>query len=372
MTGLRDATRLTGARRLLEATTAIQQLLSGGQGSKPSSPDHRNTIDGVAERLSETAALAHRKKPDFLGKVSLRDLVRPRAAPAATNGVNVSSGASFEWKTFPGSAGSRRYRLYVPSGYNSAWAAPLLVMLHGCTQSPDDFASGTRMNEAAEGAGCLVAYPEQTSSANMQKCWNWFGEGDQHRDAGEPSIIAGLTREIMEGYAVDPARVYVAGLSAGGAMAAIMGDAYPDLYAAVGIHSGLATAAAQDMPSAFAAMRQGAQGKQRGGARVIPTIVFHGDGDHTVSPLNGNAVIAQSMAGQRMTSQTEQGGLPGKRQHTRTIHFDSAARPLLEHWVVRGAPHAWSGGSAEGSYTDPGGPDATAEMVRFFLEHPRD
>jgi poly(hydroxyalkanoate) depolymerase family esterase len=251
-------------------------------------------------------------------------------------------------------------------------------MLHGCTQSPDDFAAGTRMNAVAEGHICLVAYPGQTSSANRQKCWNWFSEGDQQRDGGEPSLIAGITREVMRDYAIDPRRVYVAGLSAGGAAAAVLGQAYPDLYAAIGVHSGLACGAARDLPSAFAAMQRGnggsayrAAGISRSGPqRVVPAIVFHGDRDTTVNPRNGDAVVAQAARGAALRTHAEEGRVPGGYAYSRALHADANGQTVIEQWVIHGAGHAWFGGSPAGSYTDPRGPDATGEMLRFFLEHP--
>jgi poly(hydroxyalkanoate) depolymerase family esterase len=276
-------------------------------------------------------------------------------------------GGRFLAKTFSNPTGSRPYKLYIPSGYRGR-PVPLIVMLHGCTQSPDDFATGTRMNVAAEVHTCLVAYPGQTRAANMQKCWNWFNDADQQRSGGEPSLIAGITHEIMRDYAIDPRRVYVAGLSAGGAAAAIMGDAYPELYAAIGVHSGLACGAARDMQSAFTAMRRGAEGRPRSGRKyVVPAIVFHGERDTTVHPRNGDAVIAQSIRDEPLRTRVEVGKVPGGHAYSRTLHLNWDGTTVVEKWIVHGAGHAWFGGSPDGSYTDPLGPDATGEMMRFFL-----
>jgi poly(hydroxyalkanoate) depolymerase family esterase len=226
------------------------------------------------------------------------------------------------------------------------------------------------MNALAEEQLFLVAYPAQARSANASGCWNWFKPGDQQRDHGEPALIAGITRQVMADYAIDESRVYIAGLSAGGATAAIMGSAYPDLFAAVGVHSGLACGAAMDMPSAFAAMKSGGPPTTRRGDRaLVPTIVFHGDKDRTVSPINGEQVIAQSKGGARLRVIETQGMSEDGVRYRRTVHANEQEAPVLERWEVHGAGHAWSGGSASGSYTDPKGPDASREMVRFFLQH---
>ena len=313
--------------------------------------------------------------PDFAGQAggALPSGFGPLSRLAAD--APVPEGAQFLSRTFSSPAGARPYKVYVPSGYTGK-PVPLVVMLHGCTQSPDDFAAGTGMNAAAEERTCLIVYPGQTSGAHAQKCWNWYSEDDQRRGLGEPSLIAGITRQVMQDYAVDPQRVYVAGLSAGGAAAAIMGETYPDLYAAIGVHSGLACGVARDLPSAMAVMRQGgtagAKSTQHGRAprRLVPTIVFHGDRDTTVSPRNGDDVVEQSVQGAALQSQVQTGQAPGGRTFSRTIRSDAAGRPVNEQWVVHGAGHAWSGGTAAGSYTDPQGPDATREMLRFFQEHP--
>lgn len=301
------------------------------------------------------------------------DRVGGGATPAVVPGE-----ARFEERSFSNEAGRRNYKLYVPGSFDGQ-PLPLVVMLHGCTQSPDDFAAGTRMNALAEEHTFLVAYPAQSHDANASRCWNWFNAGDQRRDRGEPSLIAGITRQIMDDFPVDPDRVFAAGLSAGGATAAIMGATYPDLYRAIGVHSGLACGAARDMPSAFSAMRQG--GASTGGAspriegRMVPTIVFHGDGDTTVHPLNGAQVVAQAVAQanarENLRTTTLSGQAPGGISYTRQVQCDDAGRSVLEHWVLHGAGHAWSGGSASGSYTEPRGPDASREMVRFFLQHDR-
>jgi poly(hydroxyalkanoate) depolymerase family esterase len=216
-------------------------------------------------------------------------------------------------------------------------------------------------------------YPAQPKSSNSSKCWNWFRPGDQRRGHGEPSLIAGIVQQIANNYPIARSQIYVAGLSAGGAAAAIMGAVYPDIFAAVGVHSGLACGAASDIPSAFSAMRQGDSGanarRQTASSRPIPTIVFHGDRDTTVSPVNSDQVIAQAKGGADLTSPVDSGQSRDGIKYTCVIGKDQSGRSVLEHWTLHGCGHAWSGGSTEGSYTEPRGPDASREMIRFFLQH---
>ncbi len=310
--------------------------------------------------------------PDFASYASPEH----RPAPLAdADPIAIPPTARFLSGTVSNEAGTRPYRLYVPSGYHGQ-PVPLIVMLHGCTQSPDDFAAGTGMNRVADEQTCLIVYPGQTVGAHRQKCWKWFSTDDQQRGTGEPLLIAGLTRQIMREYAVDRRRVYVCGLSAGGATAAIMGETYPDLYAAIGVHSGLACGAANSMPSAIAAMARGSGGTSRARSangverRIVPTIVFHGDNDATVNPRNGEEVVTQIAQDAVLRVRVQKGRVPGGHTYTRTIHADEMGASIIEQWVIHGGGHAWAGGSPNGSYTDQRGPDATREMVRFFSEHP--
>jgi poly(hydroxyalkanoate) depolymerase family esterase len=326
------------------------------------------SLSGLAAQLqrglglqpsSRTPPGAPPSSAEILGKLEafgLRHLARSAGGTAHDLGE-----AAMLAREFSAAAGARPYRLFVPPGLP---ASPgLIVMLHGCSQTPEDFAAGTRMNEVAGGKGFLVLYPEQVRSANVQRCWNWFNPADQQRDRGEPALIAGMTRAVMAEFNVDRRRVFVAGLSAGGAGAAIMGAAYPDLYAAIGVHSGLACGAAHDMASAFAAMQQGKPGT---GSLTIPTIIFHGDRDGTVNKLNADAVAA-GLAGLD-TATVEHGQVPHGLAYTRAVRRGARRGLLLEQWTVHGAGHAWSGGSSAGSFTEPKGPDASAEMLRFFQQ----
>lgn len=378
-----EVTRLTRLGRLTEAMAVLR-----GGAAGPSDDDRGDQFaaaEGVVDMQAPTrpgeawtardaaaqpdVPRPRKPAPDLaagLQAAKFGQFMRASRRPCAET---IPKGASFEAHSFSSAVGRRDYKLYVPSGYRGE-PVPLVVMLHGCTQSPDDFAAGTRMNALGEELNFLVAYPAQGQAANASRCWNWFNTGDQRRDAGEPSLIAGITRQVMQAFRVDSSQVFVAGLSAGGAMAATLGATYPDLYAAVGVHSGLACGAARDMPSAFKAMSQGAPpALRRQGVRPAPAIVFHGDRDTTVNPRNGEYVIAQSRAGEALKVSTLEGRSEGGLRYHRTIHSDARGAPILEHWVVHGAGHAWSGGSPDGTYTDPSGPDASREMVRFFKNH---
>lgn len=265
--------------------------------------------------------------------------------------------------------GTRDYKLYLPPSEAGQRPAlrPLLLMLHGCTQTPDDFATGTRMNDAARAGGFLVLYPAQSAFANLHRCWNWFKHNHQQRERGEAALLADLTWEVVQAHGVDPARVWVAGLSAGGAMAAVLGETYPERFAAVGLHSGVPTGLAGDMLSAMAVMKSGPSGPALRSVAPPPTIVFHGDQDQVVHPANADEAMRRFDAlGVRHTREgrTAQGIAYACHQIR-----DGAGRVLAEQWTVRGTGHAWSGGSTQGTYTLPEGPNATAAIVAFFQDH---
>lgn len=345
-----EAARLVRGGSLMDATAAIQRALGvppqGAQGPSAAVPAHagEDVIDVEARVVGE-----------------------PQAAPGE---AARSRPESFTAAHFRNECGTRDYKLFEPAR-TDARPLPLVVMLHGCTQDPDDFARGTRMNALARARGFLVLYPAQSQRGNAQRCWNWFKHNHQARGKGEPGILAGMVRHVIATHDVDPARVYVAGLSAGGAMAAILGDAYPDLFAAVGVHSGLPAGSASDVPSAFAAMGGGATAPPRApkAGATPPTIVFHGDADTTVNIVNAERVLAA--AGVTASDDVRRGVSTSGLPYSRRIWVGGQGAERGEQWTVHGAGHAWSGGDLAGSYADPRGPDASAEMLRFFLAHPR-
>jgi len=381
---MRAATKLTRAQKLMEATRVIQSALLLGRG--PTEPQDEQAIEvraiesftiDIAPNVTPTVTLPMGDAAATLGRARLPSVgldgltrIKPRKP------LEIPDGAQYLSRSYACAAGRRSYKLYVP-GRQHAGRRPLVVMLHGGTQGPDDFAAGTRMNALAEEHGFLVAYPSQCKSANPSLCWNWFKPEDQMRGAGEPSIIAGITNEIVSAYDIDPQRVFVAGLSAGGAMAAVMGATYPEIYAAVGVHSGLPYRSATDVPSAFAAMR-GDPGLQcrppktrrdSDHALRVRTIVFHGDADHIVHPSNAGSIVEAHANGGDSVERVEVRS-SASRTHTHAVTRDKSGTVVVEHWLIHGSGHAWSGGSADGTYTDPHGPDASREMLRFFLEEP--
>jgi poly(hydroxyalkanoate) depolymerase family esterase len=388
MAAMAEATRLTRQGRLLEATALIQQTLAGpatrrppeppGAGDEAAGTPGRDPDARPAPRagagthlgLARADWLPRRRAVPSWGPGGLRRLHRP-ASPVVT-----SPPGRFDTFSYSNAAGTRGYRLYVPTR-GTGEALPLIVMLHGGTQDAASFAAATGMNDLADREGFLVVYPEQARSANAGRYWNWFVPGHQRRDAGEPSLIAGITGQVTDRYRADTTRVYVAGFSAGGAMAAVMAAVYPDLYAAAGVHSGLPYAAAGDVTSAFRAMRQGPPAVARPAARPLPLIVFHGDRDPIVAPANAAGLIGDVLAAASpdrhpgiAPAAVTGGQVPGGHAYTRTCYQDAAGAALAECWIIHRGAHAWSGGIPHGSYTDAHGPDASAEFIRFFNEHP--
>lgn len=336
--------------------------------------------DGVSHLINDALARAGLRAPSPAPAVSqMPAATRSNVELQATGTDGAPPGGArgqFLARSFASNAGSLAYKVYLPAGYeaDTSRTFPLMVMLHGCTQSPDDFAAGTRLNELADAQGFLVAYPAQSTHANGSKCWNWFRPQDQMSGKGEPALIAGITAQITSDYRVDPSRTYVAGLSAGAAMAVILGRTYPDVFAAIGVHSGLPYHAARDVGSAFAVMQSGAASTHAATSpahKPVPTIVFHGDHDHTVVPANGDVVIAQVLAATKgaVVETQDSGHVDGGRRYTRTNYATADGQTIAEAWKVHGGGHAWMGGSATGTYTDPQGPNASVAMLRFFSQH---
>ena len=420
---MEEATRLTRAGRLQEAMALLQGAVPETKDEETSTQPswEGNTFEGTCRVVDEDVTASSesassrragreardesassssafdqaRQSPP--GAFSIGDIELPAALrdkwlkfrgavkqPEQARGTTEEPRpGAFTAGRFTNAVGTRDFKLFIPSGYHGQ-ALPLVVMLHGCTQDPDDFAAGTDMNRLAEVQQFCVLYPAQPSTANTSKCWNWFKAEDQQREGGEPAIIAGMTRQVIDTHGLDASQIYVAGLSAGAAMATTLAMTYPDLFAAVGVHSGLPHGVAKSLPDALGAM-QGGTGPLSSAAQSatwaseVPAIIFHGDRDTTVHPSNADRVAAQyashpgsekgrpSAAGGQPT--VEQGRVANGHAYTRTVHRDASGKPSMEQWQVHGAGHAWSGGSAKGSYTDPKGPDATSEMLRFFFQH---
>lgn len=423
---MRQATRLTVAGRLNKATNAIQRALRGvaGASAVPRDAPARERATAIGEMAVVTPEVSppvsegptfevpafevEARAPVTAAKVvaatpagwpqahkvlAHKPQAQPRFRQDDADVADLADLSDFTVGTHTHASLTRRYKLYIPPGHVGR-QLPLIVMLHGCTQDPDDFAAGTGMNERAREQGFFVLYPAQSQDANPSRCWNWFKHNHQRRDSGEPALLAAMTKAVMRQYDIDARRVYIAGLSAGGAMASIVAAAYPEIYAAVGVHSGLPHGAASNLSEALAVMKNGVAGagvhakaRRAGWAstaapqppRRVPTIVFHGDQDQTVHPRNGEEVIAaalrsvpgpgQSDALAADSPRVEHGVSAQGRRYTRSTHRSDEGPALAEHWLVHGAGHAWSGGRPGGSYTDAKGPDATSEMLRFFLEH---
>ena len=337
-------------------------------------------MKGASRVLDETNQTESRRIPGLPGAGHpLFFGAAPRPHPRNDSPRKRSPGA-FTAHRHASVHGERAYKLYVPS-VSTGRPMPLVVMLHGCKQDPDDFARGTAMNELAERHGCLVAYPAQSPNANGSNCWNWFRPADQRGDQGEPALIAGIVRDIVATHAVDERRVFAAGLSAGGAMAVVLGATRPEIFRGIGVHSGLPFGKANDVASAFGAMQGrntlglGDKGHRPASHQIgVPTIVFHGDGDTTVAPSNADEIVEQALLGSEQALGRALAGTPpressgGGREHLVTTYVDSQSRSRVERWLIRGGSHAWSGGDASGSFTDSAGPDASAEMLRFFLQ----
>ncbi|NWK95526.1 esterase [Sphingobium lactosutens] len=335
------AGKLVKKRRPLSAALALQKALV---------PSPART----SAKRSKTASSS--------GRVRASSKTLPRPAPG-----------TFLDEEFNCRQGALSYRFYTPRG-SARRRMPLIVMLHGCSQTATDFAAGTDMNRLADELGVLILYPQQSTAANFGRCWNWHDPANQERGRGEPAIIAALTRHAIALGRANPARVYIAGISAGGAAAAIIGAAYPDLYVAVGVHSGVPRGNVRSLSGAIAAMR-GRNGPGPTGKlpRQLPTIVFHGDNDRVVHPSNATGFLTnleRSTAGP-LLSRTQSGLSQGGRHYTRRIYRNPAGETLLEDWTIHGGGHRWSGGSAAGSHADPAGPDASREMLRFFLSRKR-
>lgn len=362
-TTLRRARKLMHPAKRLKAGRSLQKAMTGLIGKTALAP--MSVLAGNPKKAA--AAKGGRTLGLVLTQLRVAKKLLPGASAKPMNPCEprVPVGARFLTRSHRSAAGSRAYRLYLPT------SAPvgLILMLHGCNQTPEDFALGTHMNAVAERHGLAVAYPAQTGGHNATTCWNWFKPAKQARGGGEPAILASLARKLTRGFGLNRDSGFVAGLSAGGAMAAILVDVYPDVFSAAGVHSGLARGSARNVPSAMSAMRSGGTAGDASPAKTshpVRRIVFHGDADGTVHPSNAAQFVAAAMGNNAVAARVTTRAVKG-RGYARSDFVGADGKVALELWMLDGAGHAWSGGRAAGSYTERAGPDASAQMVRFFL-----
>ena len=382
---MQEALALVRSGKLQEASELLLGAQAApaepGQGSWQANPFAKTAAELVQKMGSQMPGKAVPIDiADMLAKAGVgrgQSAARPESTSSAT--PTPDAPGQFQRVAFAHQAQDHAYWLYLPKREAPANGRPLVLILHGCTQDAQDFARGTRMNQAAEAEGAVVLYPSQPQSANANGCWNWFRPQDQQAGSGEPAMLVAMVRQVMATQNIDPRRVYVSGLSAGGAMAAVLAQQYPDVFAAAGVHSGLAVGAAHNMMGALSAMNSGAKGwasSNAAGAQQVPLIVFHGDADTTVHPRNGEQLLESAVAALATTVQSQDTGTtPDGQRYTRTVVQD-VSRPtpcaVAEHWLLHGAGHAWSGGDARGSHASARGVNASAEMMRFFLQHARE
>ena len=379
---MREATRLTQAGKLSEATQLIQRAMAGSPPvSESATPTASDVLDGLVFEVDEAQPVAQAPLQAEASALFAKRV--DSTTETFTETFTETLTETFTSGQFAREGQTHHYKLYSPAGVPVSGLAdatsteflPLVVMLHGCTQNPDDFSVGTAMNVAARAQGFYVLYPSQQRASNSQGCWNWFERGHQQRGSGEPAWIAELTRHLLRTLPIDSGRIYIAGLSAGGAMAAVVAAAYPDLFAAVGVHSGLPVGAARNLAEALRAMKHGAS-QPRSASPPVPSIVFHGDQDRTVHARNAQGLINAAIAGAPCDVKTVAGTAMG-RKYTRSVYARESqgeargqVHSQAELWQLHGAGHAWAGGNPAGSYADAKGIDATAEMLRFFWCHP--
>lgn len=377
------AKELTLGGKLMEATLAIQQ----GLGITHNKTDKLSPapVSAAGERVVDAPQVSappdkqpfhtSAAEPDVedvaFREFGFREETAAPAEPADTSAPTAAA-STFSLESFQSGKHRYAYRVFVPS--NPRPDLPVVVMLHGCKQDAKDFAAGTTMNAVAEREKFIVVYPEQLRQANSMGCWNWFEPAHQVRGEGEPAMIAALASHVASLHRADSTRIYIAGLSAGGAMAALAGKLYPDVFAAVGVHSGLAPGAARDVASAFSAMRAGPGKSAAVDAIGLPTIVFQGSGDKTVSPVNANVIAQEEVAswarsGVHLFPTRSDAPSDDGRESSIVRWTDPAGKAYVEVWAIKSAPHAWAGGDAAGSFTDPKGPSASRAMFRFFALH---